>query len=86
MGLPLVPWTLAEAIGKAAAKKLALVPDEIKKEKKKAKRKGLDAAAAVAAVHNQAVKLPLPTAKECVAMHRAAARFAAASIARFPAS
>jgi len=40
LGLPLLPWALAEPIGKAAAKVVKELPGEVKKAKKRAKRKG----------------------------------------------
>ena len=46
LGLPIIPWVLAEPVGKAAAKLPKEIPGEVKKLKKALKRKGADAAAA----------------------------------------
>ena len=45
LGLPLMPWVLAEPVGKEAARKLKEIPGEVKKTKKALQRKGGDAAA-----------------------------------------
>lgn len=74
LGLPLVPWVLAEPIGKAALKLKGAIPGEKKKAKKKAKRRGADAEAAAAALLRRAVALPLPTADEVKAAWRRIAR------------
>jgi hypothetical protein len=75
LGLPLVPWVLAEPIGKAALKLKGVIPGEKKKaNKKKAKRRGADAEAAAAALLRRAVALPLPTADEVKAAWRRIAR------------
>ena len=42
LGLPLLPWALAEPIGKAAAKLPAAIAAEVKKAKKRAARAGRD--------------------------------------------
>jgi hypothetical protein len=68
LGLPLLSWELAEAVGKAAAKLPEKIPAEVKKLKKKLKRKGKDPAQAEAQVLSSRVKLPLPTA-EAIAAH-----------------
>ena len=49
-GLPLMPWVLAEPVGKAAAKLKKDIPEKQKQAKKRAKRRGADAEAAAAAV------------------------------------
>ena len=59
LGLPLLPWVLAEPVGKAAYKLPDKIPGEIKNAKKAAKRKGSDTEAAVATVLRSLVKLPL---------------------------
>jgi hypothetical protein len=64
LGLPLVPWVLAEPIGKEAAKKDGELSAQIKKAKKAANRKGEDVQEAEAAVARRSVKLPLPTPVE----------------------
>jgi hypothetical protein len=43
LGLPLMPWTLGEPVGKAAAKLPAVMTSEAKKARKAAKRKGQSA-------------------------------------------
>jgi hypothetical protein len=70
LGLPLIPWVLAEPIGKEAAKLQGNIAAEIKTAKKAAARKGLDAQAAAAGVRRRAVKLPLPTAAEIKKVRR----------------
>jgi hypothetical protein len=70
LGLPLVPWVLAEPIGKAALKHKDAIAGEKKKAKKKAKRRSSDAEAAAAAVLRHQVKLPLPAADEIKAAWR----------------
>ena len=64
LGLPLMPWVLAEPVGKAAAKLPKDIPNEVKKKKKKLKRAGADPAAAEAAVLCRRVSLSLPPADE----------------------
>ena len=73
LGLPLLPWALAEPIGKAAAKLPAAIAAEVKKAKKRAARAGRDSEAAAQAVLLAPVKLPLPTADEITAAARRAA-------------
>ena len=70
LGLPLIPWALAEPIGKAAAKAVKEIPAEIKKAKKKARRKGSSAEEAAAAVLRRHLKLKLPTAADIKAAWR----------------
>ena len=70
LGLPLMPWVLAEPIGKAAAKIVKDIPGELKKAKKKAKRKGISPEDAAAAFLRRRVKLTLPTAAEIKATWR----------------
>jgi hypothetical protein len=76
LGLPLMPWALAEPIGKAAAKIVKDTPVEVKKAKKKAKRKGGSAEEAAEAVLRRRVNLPLPTAAEIKAAWRQIAKAA----------
>jgi len=76
LGLPLIPWVLAEPIGKAAAKAVKEIPAEVKKAKKKAKRKGGSAEDAAAAVLRRHIKLPLPTAAAIKAAWRQIAKAA----------
>ena len=64
LGLPLMPWVLAEPVGKAAAKLPKDIPNEVKKKKKQLKRAGADPAAAEAAVLCRRVSLSLPSADE----------------------
>ena len=73
LGLPLLPWALAEPIGKAAAKLPAAIAAEVKKAKKRAARAGRDSEAAAQAVLLAPVKLPMPTADEITAAARRAA-------------
>jgi len=56
LGLPLVPWVLAEPIGKAAAKIKEKLPAEKKKVVKKAKRRGADAEVAASALLRRRVE------------------------------
>ena len=76
VGLPLMPWILAEPIGKAAAKAVKEIPGEVKKAKKKAKRKGGSVEDAAAAVLRRRMKLPLPTEAEIKAAWRQIAKAA----------
>ena len=69
-GLPLMPWVLAEPIGKEAARRKKEIPEAKKKAKKKAKRQGADAEAAAAALLRRRVPLDLPTADEIKAAWR----------------
>jgi len=78
LGLPLVPWVLAEPVGKAALKLVDAITGEKKKAKKKAKRNGADAEAAAADVLRRAVALTLPSAEEVKAAWRRVARAARA--------
>ena len=59
LGLGLIPFALAEPIGKEVARLLGKLPEVTKKEKKKAKRQGRSVEGAVAAVLSRPVKLPL---------------------------
>ena len=68
------PWELAEPVGKAASKLLLAMPSEIKKEKKRALRRKLNVAAVESEVRGRAINLPMPSAKECEAVRRAASR------------
>ena len=70
LGLPPVPWVLAEPIGKEAAKRDAELSAEIKKAKKAAQRKGMDVERAAADVARRSVKLPLPTTQEIAKVWR----------------
>eukprot|EP00966_Prymnesium_polylepis_P084698 1960797-Prymnesium_polylepis.1 len=74
LGLPFIPWVLAEPIGKAVAKLPAEIPAEKKKAKKAAKRRGADADAAEAEVLGRRVKLKLPTTAEISATVKALAK------------
>ena len=76
LGLPVIPWVLAEPIGKAAAKLPAEIPAEKKKAKKAAKRKGTDPDAAEAEVLGRRVKLKLPTKADISATVKALAKAA----------
>ena len=73
LGLPFIPWILAEPIGKAAAKFAAEIPAEKKKAKKAAKRRGADAEAVEAELLGRRVKLKLPTTAEISATVKARA-------------
>ena len=74
LGLPFIPWILAEPIGKAAAKFAAEIPAEKKKAKKAAKRRGADAEAVEAELLGRPVKLKLPTTAEISATVKALAK------------
>jgi hypothetical protein len=74
LGLPLMPWVLAEPVGKAAAKLPKDIPNEVKKKKKKLKRAGADPAAAEAAVLCRRVSLSLPSADEIKAAWKRVAK------------
>ena len=74
LGLPLIPWVLAEPIGKRAAKLVKEIPNEIKKALKKAKRNGGNAEAAAAAVLRRCIILPMPSFVEIEAETRRQAR------------
>ena len=76
LGLPLVPWELAEPIGKAAAKIVGKIAELKKAARKKANRRGTDPEAAANAVLRRRVTLPLPTADEIKAAARRLARAA----------
>ena len=76
VGLPLLPWVLAEPIGKAAAKLKKKIPEKKKEVKKKAKRKGGDAEAAAAALLLRRVQLELPSADAIKATTRRIAKAA----------
>ena len=76
LGLPLMPWTLGERVGKAAAKLPAEMKSAVKTAKKAAKRKGQSAEEAEAAVRRRQAKLLLPTAAEIRAAWRQIARAA----------
>lgn len=76
LGLPLMPWALAEPVGKAAAKLPGELSAEIKKARKAAARCGADPRAAAAAVLRRRVKLPLPTAAEIAKKTRQIAKAA----------
>lgn len=64
LGLPLLPWLLAEPIGKAAAKLKKKIPQKTKEAKKRAKRAGANADERAAAVLRRRVTLVLPSAEE----------------------
>ena len=76
LGLPQMPWTLAEPIGKAAAKLKKEIAEAQKKAKKKAKRNGGDAEAAASAFLRGGVSLPLPSRDEIKAEMRRLAKLA----------
>jgi len=75
-GLPLVPWVMAEPIGKAAAKHVDKISELRKTARKKAKRRGADAEAAAMVVLRRRVALSLPTADEINAAVRRLTRAA----------
>jgi hypothetical protein len=77
LGLPLVPWELAEPIGKAASKVKAKIPGELAKAKKAAGRKGQDTREAAASVLRRAVRLPIPSAVEIARAWRELAKASA---------
>ena len=77
LGLPLVPWELAEPIGKAATKLKAKIPGEQAKAKKAAGRKGQDTKEAAASVLRRAVRLPIPSAVEIARAWRELAKASA---------
>ena len=81
VGLPLMPWTLAEKIGKQGAKLQGEIPGEKSKAKKKAKRKGRCVEEATAAVLQRAAKLPLPTPAAIAAAWREIGTAASVSMA-----
>ena len=60
--LPLLPWVLAEPIGKSMVKKDQGLSAEKSKAKKATMRKGVDVKKAVADVLCRAVRLPIPSA------------------------
>ena len=70
LGLPILPWSLAKPIGKAAVKLPAQVSGEIKKAKKAAARKGENVEEAAAGVLRRHVVLKLPTATEIARVWR----------------
>ena len=61
LGSPLLPWVLAEPIGKAVARRANTIAEVKKKAKKKAKRKKADAEAAASAAVCRRVELALPS-------------------------
>ena len=73
-GLPLLPYTLAEPIGKVALKLKNEIPGEKAKAKKKAKRGGANPEEAAADVLRRPVALNLPTAAEIAAAWRLLAK------------
>ena len=84
LGLPLVPWALAEPIGKAAAKAVGKIADAKKKAKKGAKRRGADVEAAAAAVLRRRVTLPVPSAQDIKAAWRRLKRAEQPELATVP--
>ena len=74
--LPLVPWELAEPVGKEAVRLADKIPVAKKKEKKAAGRRGYDPEMAAAEVLRRTEKLPVPTAAEITAAKRRLARAA----------
>ena len=76
IGLPLLPFELAEPIGKAASKLVGKIGALKQAARKKARRRGADAEEAAAAVLRRRVNLPLPTADEAKAATRRLARAA----------
>ena len=76
LGLPLVPWELAEPVGKEAVRLADKIPVAKKKEKKAAGRRGYDPEMAAAEVLCRTEKLPVPTAAEITAAKRRLARAA----------
>ena len=69
-GLPLMPWALAEPIGKEAARLADKIPPEVKREKKAAAGKGKTAQEAEADFLHRRIKLPVPTPAEIAAVLR----------------
>ena len=68
LGLPLIPARpQGLAVGKRARKLEQTIPAETDKQKKADKRRGEDGSGAAATVLCREVKLPLPTAQECLA-------------------
>ena len=61
VGRPLMPWLLAEPIGKAMVKLKKEIPEAKKKAKRKAKHSSTDPEEAAAAVLRRRVKLKLPS-------------------------
>jgi hypothetical protein len=76
VGLQLMPWVLAEPVGKEAVRLKLKIPAMVKKAKKAAKRRGTDVEAAAAAVRNGRVDLKLPTADAIKAAWRRIAKVA----------
>ena len=73
-GLPLLPYTLAEPIGKTALKRKGEIAGEQSKAKKKARRNGADPEKAAADVLRRPVALVLPTPAEIAAAWRLLAK------------
>ena len=71
LGLPLLPWTLAEPIGKDIHKKEKEVMGEKGKARKAASRVGLDPEKAASNVLRRRVELKLPTASDIAKAWRA---------------
>ena len=69
-GLPVLPYTLAEPIGKVAVTREKEIAGEKSKAKKKAKRNGADPEKAAADVLRRPVTLKLPTRAEIAAAWR----------------
>ena len=84
LGLPHMPWVLAEPVGKAALKLSKEIAEEKKKAKRKAKRSGGDQEAAAAAVLRRRVWLLLPSTEEIKATWRQIAKAAASPPAPEP--
>ena len=76
-GLPLLPYTLAEPIGKTALKRKGEIAGEQSKAKKKAKRDGVDPEKAATDVLRRPVALNLPTPVEIAAAWRLLAKASA---------
>ena len=85
-GLPLLPYTLAEPIGKNALNLKNQITGEKAKAKKKAKRGGADPEEAAVAVLRRPVALKLPTAAEITAAWKQLSRAAAQPAAAEPAA
>jgi len=74
LGSPLLPWVLAEPVGKAMQRLKGAMPGELVKARKAARRKGADVEAAAQAFLLAQVKLARPTAAEIAAAWRRLAK------------
>ena len=76
LGLPLLPWALAEPLGKAMVKLKDGITEKKKQARKKAKRQGKDPEDAAERVLRRAVELKLPSPAEIKAAWRRIAQAA----------